>query len=206
MPALCVRAPPPQTDPTTLNRQGNDRGTQYRSGIYFHDAGQLQEAEAKIAEVNGQLADGSSKWAGRGKQVRRGRAPPAAARRSCVQALHDPVRTGSPGTRFADCAGGGRAEAGRRLLSGRGLSPAVPVEGRSFREGAERRQGLHRPHPLLWVRPATAAPCHVRPLNQAVQRSGNRGGACRELYRQLSLVMGDFVIEFRLLLTRADMP
>ena len=27
-------------DPTTLNRQGNDVGTQYRSGIYFHNAEQ----------------------------------------------------------------------------------------------------------------------------------------------------------------------
>jgi len=27
-------------DPTTLNRQGNDVGTQYRSGIYFRDAAQ----------------------------------------------------------------------------------------------------------------------------------------------------------------------
>src|SRR4249920_1553129 len=31
-------------DPTTLNRQGNDVGTQYRSGIYFHDAGQERVA------------------------------------------------------------------------------------------------------------------------------------------------------------------
>ena len=38
-------------DPTTLNRQGNDVGTQYRSGIYYHDADQKAEAEAVIAEL-----------------------------------------------------------------------------------------------------------------------------------------------------------
>jgi peptide-methionine (S)-S-oxide reductase len=32
-------------DPTTLNRQGNDEGTQYRSVIYYHDAQQKQLAE-----------------------------------------------------------------------------------------------------------------------------------------------------------------
>ena len=32
-------------DPTTLNRQGNDVGTQYRSGIYFHNSSQEQIAE-----------------------------------------------------------------------------------------------------------------------------------------------------------------
>ena len=31
-------------DPTTLNRQGNDRGTQYRSGIYYHNDGQKKTA------------------------------------------------------------------------------------------------------------------------------------------------------------------
>jgi peptide-methionine (S)-S-oxide reductase len=39
-------------DPTTLNRQGNDSGTQYRSGIYFHDAEQEQVAREVIAQVN----------------------------------------------------------------------------------------------------------------------------------------------------------
>ena len=39
-------------DPTTLNRQGNDVGTQYRSGIYWHDAGQADVARAVMAEVD----------------------------------------------------------------------------------------------------------------------------------------------------------
>jgi peptide-methionine (S)-S-oxide reductase len=38
-------------DPTTLNRQGNDVGTQYRSAIFFHTPEQKQAAEAKIAEL-----------------------------------------------------------------------------------------------------------------------------------------------------------
>ena len=33
-------------DPTSVNRQGNDRGIQYRTGIYYTDAGQLPEIEA----------------------------------------------------------------------------------------------------------------------------------------------------------------
>lgn len=32
-------------DPTTLNRQGNDAGTQYRSAIYYHDDEQKRVAE-----------------------------------------------------------------------------------------------------------------------------------------------------------------
>ena len=39
-------------DPTTLNRQGNDVGTQYRSGIYFHTPQQEQVAREVMAEVN----------------------------------------------------------------------------------------------------------------------------------------------------------
>ena len=39
-------------DPTTLNRQGNDSGTQYRSGIYFHSAEQERLAREVLAEVN----------------------------------------------------------------------------------------------------------------------------------------------------------
>ena len=32
-------------DPTTLNRQGNDVGTQYRSSIFYHDSTQKESAE-----------------------------------------------------------------------------------------------------------------------------------------------------------------
>ena len=39
-------------DPTTLNRQGNDVGTQYRSGIYYRDAAQEAVAREVLAEVN----------------------------------------------------------------------------------------------------------------------------------------------------------
>lgn len=38
-------------DPTTLNRQGNDVGTQYRSGIYYADDAQKQVAEEVIREI-----------------------------------------------------------------------------------------------------------------------------------------------------------
>ena len=42
-------------DPTTPNRQGNDVGTQYRSGIYFHEAAQQAVAREVMDEVNAQL-------------------------------------------------------------------------------------------------------------------------------------------------------
>jgi len=38
-------------DPTTPNRQGNDIGTQYRSVIYYQDAGQQDIARQVIAEM-----------------------------------------------------------------------------------------------------------------------------------------------------------
>lgn len=38
-------------DPTTLNRQGNDVGPQYRSVIFFHDAEQKEKSEKYKAEL-----------------------------------------------------------------------------------------------------------------------------------------------------------
>jgi peptide-methionine (S)-S-oxide reductase len=39
-------------DPTTMNRQGNDVGTQYRSIIFYHDEHQKAVAEALIARLD----------------------------------------------------------------------------------------------------------------------------------------------------------
>ena len=47
-------------DPTTLNRQGNDRGTSYRSGIYYQTPEQKRIAEDTIADV-----EASKLWPGK---------------------------------------------------------------------------------------------------------------------------------------------
>jgi peptide-methionine (S)-S-oxide reductase len=47
-------------DPSTKNRQGNDQGTGYRSGIYYTDEAQRLEAINTIADVNA-----SGIWPGR---------------------------------------------------------------------------------------------------------------------------------------------
>ncbi|MFT6865605.1 MAG: peptide-methionine (S)-S-oxide reductase [Cyclobacteriaceae bacterium] len=44
-------------DPTTLNRQGNDAGTQYRSAVFYHS-----EDQKKIAETLKQKLDESGAW------------------------------------------------------------------------------------------------------------------------------------------------
>ena len=47
-------------DPTTLNRQGNDLGTSYRSAIFYTDDEQLRIAEDTIADV-----EASGLWPGK---------------------------------------------------------------------------------------------------------------------------------------------
>lgn len=49
-----------QTDVTTLNRQGNDRGTMYRSGVYYHNDEQKDVTEAYFKQVDEEIAAG--KW------------------------------------------------------------------------------------------------------------------------------------------------
>ena len=47
-------------DPSTMNRQGNDRGTSYRSGLYYTSDEQLRVAQDTIADV-----DASGLWPGK---------------------------------------------------------------------------------------------------------------------------------------------
>ena len=42
-------------DPTTLNRQGNDVGPQYRSAIYWRDPAQAEVVREVVAELDGEL-------------------------------------------------------------------------------------------------------------------------------------------------------
>ncbi|KAI3425163.1 hypothetical protein D9Q98_008934 [Chlorella vulgaris] len=54
-----------KVDPTTLNRQGNDVGTQYRSVIFYHTEAQREAAEKAVAEMNEKLKQGLFRLTGK---------------------------------------------------------------------------------------------------------------------------------------------
>lgn len=56
-------------DPTTLNRQGNDVGTQYRSIILYTSPGQEKEANNFIAELNKEGSNPPTHKASEGQEV-----------------------------------------------------------------------------------------------------------------------------------------
>lgn len=50
-----------------MNRQGSDRGTQYRCGVYYHSEQQKADTEAYFQQLNEEIAAGKRNWSG--KQV-----------------------------------------------------------------------------------------------------------------------------------------
>ena len=88
-------------DPTQLNRQGNDVGTQYRSAVFYHNAEQKRIAQEKIAALAGEgvYDDRIVTEVDRGRPVLcRGGLPPGVLRQQPLPGLLH---------------GGGRAEGGQ---------------------------------------------------------------------------------------------
>jgi peptide-methionine (S)-S-oxide reductase len=113
-------------DPTTLNRQGNDIGTSYRSAIFYLDEEQRRIAEQTIAEV-----DTSGRWPGKvlteltpaGLLGGRARAPGLP--RAVPERLHLPLRAPGLGPAAAD-------ESGRRLVLASLRAPSRGARSRAF--------------------------------------------------------------------------
>lgn len=121
-------------DPTQKNGQGHDRGSQYRTGIYTHTPEQAEAAEQSRQKLQASL------------QVCLQQA--CACSRLCMPGSS--AQTTAAGT-GAHC-DGGRGVA--HVPHSRGLSPAVPEQGRALRQCSGLLQGLLRPHPVLWVNAA----------------------------------------------------
>jgi peptide-methionine (S)-S-oxide reductase len=54
-----------KTDLTQMNRQGSDRGTQYRSGVYYHTDEQKADTEAFYKRLEEEIAAGKRNWSGK---------------------------------------------------------------------------------------------------------------------------------------------
>lgn len=105
-------------DPTTKDRQGNDRGASYRSGIYYVDEEQKRIAEDTIADVdasglwNGKVVTGRARGRLLGSRGGASGLPREAAGR-----LHVPLRT----TRLGASKTPGRRRCARRGYGTGGL-------------------------------------------------------------------------------------
>ena len=86
-------------DPTQLNRQGNDVGTQYRSAIFWHTPEQKAEAEVVIAELTASKQFGTPivTEVDRGGDLLSGRGLPPALLRAEPASAVLPVRGGAEG-------------------------------------------------------------------------------------------------------------
>jgi Peptide methionine sulfoxide reductase len=89
-------------DPTTPNRQGNDRGTSYRSAIFYTSDEQRRTAEETIADVNA-----SSLWPG--PSLRKLRRPAISGKRNrSIKIIWSASRVVTPATslvRTGSCLG-----------------------------------------------------------------------------------------------------
>ena len=125
-------------DPTTLNRQGNDAGTHYRSGAYVNSREELAIVEAMVEELQPRF----------GGQIvtevrvdsRRSQAPIL----SLVPFTHSRTHSRYALARLP----GGPGETVQR---GGGVPPGVLGEGRAVRAEAERGEEVQRSDPLLWM-------------------------------------------------------
>ena len=73
-------------DPTSMDRQGNDSGTQYRSVIFTHSEQQKKTAQEVIAEL-----ESEGTWAGR-SSPRCGRRPPSTRPRNTIRSISRTIR------------------------------------------------------------------------------------------------------------------
>ena len=179
-----------QHDPTTLNRQGNDSGTQYRSGIYCYSEEQKAAAERSKAAEATRL----------GKAVVTEVVGPPAPHYYKAEEYHQQCVTRSwiNGARRRSACAYTRARCMRAGLQrcGPGVDLARPGEAspqsrppaRLLQVSRQRRpvrgQGRRHRHPLLRLRPAATITIHHLPWPMMASLI-HRGLGCTGPVRQL---------------------